>query len=84
MFNIVSEFVDFIYKAVVTYAASDEGRKELDDIAQAVENIGIDLPFWQPDGEQLNVEDREGATDRSMSFKDRHPELFPNEQGGIQ
>lgn len=82
MFAILTEIVDFIWKAIVVYASSDQGKAELEDIAQALENAGIDVPFWQPEGEQpLDMAQEGSPAVVSDAFRKRHPELFVDAQG---
>lgn len=48
MFNLIFRVLKFVVEAVYTYAASDEGRAELIDIANDAEADGIDIPFYEP------------------------------------
>jgi hypothetical protein len=43
----------FVSESVVVYAASDQGRAELDNILTTAEADGIDIPFYtSPEGTQ--------------------------------
>ena len=84
MFTVLTELVDFVWKAIQVYAASDEGRAELNEILDAVEAAGIDIPFYEPTGETGEGGDvgdigSNGESDlqaeRARKFAERHPEL---------
>lgn len=85
MLGAVVQFFDFVWKAVQTYAASEEGRAELNDILNELEAAGIDVPFYEPQGERgsVGVQDfdmgQDGGEPRGSTFRERHPELFKKE-----
>lgn len=53
MIKLLEAVVSFVYEALKVYAASDQGKQDLVVILDAVENAGIDVPFYEPsnDGE---------------------------------
>jgi hypothetical protein len=49
--GILFKFVQFIWEALYTYAASEQGGQELRAILDEVEAAGIDIPFYEPSQE---------------------------------
>jgi hypothetical protein len=84
MLKILTEVMDFLWKGVSAYASTDEGRQELNDILDAVEAEGIDIPFYSsqagPEEPPLDLRNREGGEKDYSDFVRKHPELFRKEQ----
>ena len=48
MFDLISKIVQFLFQAVVVYAASEEGATQLRSVLNEAERSGIDVPFYEP------------------------------------
>jgi len=86
MFAILSDFVKWVLDACLVFNSTEEGRERLTVIADALEAAGVDIPFYEPSENPLNMQAQRApngnASERDASFRSRHPELFPEE--GVQ
>lgn len=48
MLEALGLLIKFVWDALATHAASDEGEGQLKDVLNAVEAAGIDVPFYEP------------------------------------
>lgn len=72
MFELLYGLFKFVSEAVYTYAASEQGHDELVYLANKAEELGIDIPFYEPSPEGTQSTNDKRASD----FAARHPELF--------
>jgi hypothetical protein len=83
LLGLLNLLVTFVWDAIQTHAASDEGKQQLTEILDYVDTKIVDIPFYEPSEGAVqqsgNVGDfgSEETTDkRASTFRDRHPELF--------
>lgn len=75
MFNALTELLQFLWQGITAYASTDEGREQLQQILDALEADGIDVPFYEPQ-QPLDVNQQEGSFRSNYSdFLTRHPEF---------
>lgn len=87
--SLVSVIVDlfkWLMEAAIQYNSTELGNAQLVDLLDALESLGIDVPFFDPTatGSPLNMSSvPQGATAQdtasTAAFKARHPELFKQE-----
>lgn len=84
MLNLLDLLVKFVWEAIQTHAASEEGKSELTEILDYVDNNIVDIPWYEPstDGETGDTGGRgdEGfnpdSDAQAAAFRERHPELY--------
>lgn len=57
--SILVLLVKFLWDAILTHAASDEGKQQLTEILDDVEAAGIDVPFYEPSEESKDTSTEE-------------------------
>lgn len=76
MFELLGSVFKFVAEAVIAYAASDQGKQELVDIANEVEANGFDIPFYEPSDEEGAGE--QGVRGNVGDFGSTEPASDPN------
>lgn len=84
LFGFVVRLAQWVVKAVYHYA-ENEGADELRDIADDMEAVGIDIPFYEPEQPPMSIQDLKADADREerqrAQWAAKHPDVTYQQEG---